>query len=247
MKRKAIHKHAERLFDIFEHAYQIIMCKDENVLLETTKDRVRSTPRLANPVCVAHGAPRQRHTCKYCAQEDINLLKTNPNLTPWDLASIMNILTRSYFCGVCVMEGKDDFIKRIRKAGTCLEHSTYNSQHTCMAHSKRWSACYECVHEFRAGTLRCPFCNQQYQRKCDCPRGPMAIRNAAVKCTEPQPEEQVSLKRRLVDHTIDYARKLQRAQNDELAAIVAERKVPEDAQTVRSVFETSQRLHGGHI
>ena len=228
-----ISTHASHLSDIFESAYKTMYGKSGQsysaALLEAKK-KSRS-----NPVCSAHGVPRQSHTCKHCAQEDLRLLDTNPNLTPWDKAFIMHLLTRSYFCGVCVLEGHRDFIHHIKKAGHCKQHSHYNKRSICFLHSMRWAACFKCCHEFRAGSLRCPLCGLPYQSRCACPRGRLALRNVIMQLVDQQPEEQLNLKHRIATSIIQHAKNLHQANDTEENVCIA--LMEHEISNVKNVFE----------
>ena len=208
-----------------------------------SKQDKKMSPRIRtpNPVCSdpTHrktGTTVQRHICRLCMQRDVDRLKTNPHLTPWDLSCTMNLLSRSYFCGLCVMEGNTDFLQ-IRPGKICRLHSVYNKQHVCSAHKRAWASCSKCTHEFRAATRICYLCCKSYRHCCACQRGPAALCGAAMELAAPQDAKQVDLKARLAANALAYAKGLQEAPADAVPGLVEQRAVPEDLSELRSIFQ----------
>ena len=209
----------------------------------TQRKRVRGE----NPVCAdplhdpyrSSEKAKQRHICRQCAQNDLDRLRTVPNLTPWDVVCVMNILFRSYFCGICLLEEPSHYYPQkdsILSASRCSKHSVYNSQHTCYNHRQVWNKCHTCLHEFRAGTWKCQLCGGNF--RCACPRGPIAMLDTIVsEFKGPQPEEQITLKNELVANTLAYAKALQEAEDDpvRIQSLVASRPAP--VMRPKSIFE----------
>ena len=164
------------------------------------------------------------------------MINSNPYLTRWDAACILNSMARSYACGLCFLIEQD--VRKIRKAADCKLHSVYNEQRRCFAHGSRWTECFECLFDVRAGTSNCKFCGLKFSAVCKCPRGPEAVREATMAIDEPQPEEQIVLKNKLAASALDYAAKLQATHGDPHAIFMIKMMyVFPDCANLRSVFE----------
>ena len=125
----------------------------ENDNVKKQKQINYSTPMCSDPThYLRKSAPKQRHICRDCAQADFDCLQAIPHLTPWDKVCLMNVLSRAYFCGICLLEEegptcydrklKTRDVRMIPSATNCKRHSVYNSQHLCFTHKVQWTRCH---------------------------------------------------------------------------------------------------------
>ena len=185
--------------------------------------------RTANPVCQGHwhfGATspiisvllgnrdrkKQRHTCYQCLTADRVILKQNSQfLTAWDVAIACMKSTRSYVCSICLLMCEEAEINAasVPKMSLCKNHSIFNSIRKCPVHHKRWTDCHQCIHDLRAGTSFCRFCDKNYSGACACPHDAESFVKAFSSLETAQPAEQIDLKNDLRVKLIEYATKIQ--------------------------------------